>query len=76
VRPHELHNLAVLFRVNSPDIGHCTTLDAMNAAGLGYAFGLLRGTPERYTTRRALLRESIANKLEQKAGIIEKGGAK
>lgn len=64
----ELLNLAVMFRVNDPNIGHCSTLDAMTEAGLAYSFGLYRAIPARHRIKRRKMGEAIALELERKAG--------
>jgi hypothetical protein len=62
-----LENLAVMFRVNHPNLGHVSTLDAMTEAGLAYMYGHYRGIPERYHRKRRKLRETIARELDRKA---------
>jgi hypothetical protein len=62
-----LENLAVMFRVNDPNLGHVSTLEAMEEAGLAYTYGLYRGTPKRHHNKRRKLREAIALELDRRA---------
>lgn len=65
---NELERLAVRFRSNCPNLGSADTLEAISEAGLAYAYGLWRGTPERYRKKREAMRHSIAQQLDWKAG--------
>jgi len=67
MKAHELDNLAVMFRTNDPNLGHCSTLEKMLKADMAYSYGLYRGMPERYTRARARLRATIADTLSRKA---------
>jgi hypothetical protein len=62
-----LHNLAVMFRTNDPNIGHCTVLEEMTKAGLAYTYGLFRAIPKRHWRKRKQMAEAIAASLELKA---------
>lgn len=64
-----LCNLAVQFRALDPNLGHVSVLDQMNAAGLGYPYGLFRSIPKRHKRRRQAMADSIAGQLEKKAGF-------
>ena len=67
MKSHDLHNLAVIFRCNYDDINHGSTLDRLTACGMAFSYGVLSGTPERYTRKRRQMRERIADALEKKA---------
>jgi len=67
MRSHDLCNLAVIFRCNSSGVNHVSTLELITQAGLAFLYGVLRGTPERYTRKRRQMRETIADALERKA---------
>ena len=67
MKSHDLHNLAVIFRCNSSDINHVSTFELITQAGLAFSYGVMRGTPERYTRKRRQMRERIAEALEKKA---------
>jgi hypothetical protein len=67
MKSHDLHNLAVIFRCNYDDVNHVSTFELITQAGLAYSYGVMRGTPERYTRKRRQMRERIAEALEKKA---------
>lgn len=62
-----LYNLAVLFRTNSPNIGHVSTWELMREADMSFALGTYCATPRHWTRKRRAQRETIANTLEQLA---------
>lgn len=66
-----MRQLAVMFRTNDPNLGHCSTLDEMTDAGLAYVYGLFRGTPWNHKAKRRRIREEIAAELEKKADKLE-----
>ena len=67
MKSHDLCNLAVIFRCNYDDVNHVSTLELITRAGLAFSYGVMRGTPERYTRKRREMRERIADALEKKA---------
>lgn len=60
------HNLAVMFRVDDPNLCHVSTWEAIAAIGGGAAilYGASRTIPLAYTEKRRKLREQIAELLE------------
>tara|TARA_R110000868_G_scaffold210129_3_gene460114 strand:- start:431 stop:592 length:162 start_codon:yes stop_codon:yes gene_type:complete len=48
-------------------MNHVSTLELITQAGLAFSYGVLRGTPERYTHKRRQMRNRIADALERKA---------
>jgi hypothetical protein len=67
MKSHDLCNLAVIFRCNSSDANHVSTLELITQAGLAFSYGVYRGTPERHTQKRRQMRNEIADALERKA---------
>jgi hypothetical protein len=63
----DIEQLAVMFRVNDPNLGHVSVWDKLHELNLAYTYGLYRGTPERYTRKRHQMREAIARELDRKA---------
>ena len=64
---HRLLTLAVMCRTNDRNLGHVSVLDDMNEAGLGYLYGLYRGTPDCYHRRKRERLYAVAETLEQMA---------
>jgi hypothetical protein len=71
----DIEQLAVLFRVNDPNLGHVSVWDKLHQLDLAYTYGLYRGTPERYTQKRRKLRELIAVELDRKVARLMRKGA-
>ncbi len=65
--------LAVMFRVNDPNLGHCSTFDTITEAGLAYSYGLFRAIPKRNRNKRQDLAVAIASQLDRKADALERG---
>jgi hypothetical protein len=59
----EIENLAVMFRVDDPNLGHVSVIEAMTELGVAYTYGLYRGTPKHHKQERKRLREAIAERL-------------
>jgi hypothetical protein len=69
---HDMRCLAVQFRVNDPNLGHCDVFDAMTDCGLAYTYGLFRAIPEHHRRKRRTMAEAIANELDRKAERAER----
>ena len=65
----QMHNLAVMFRVNDPNLGHVSTFEAMTEIGLAYLFGHFMGIPKRHWRKRLRLANNIATEIEKKATV-------
>ena len=69
---NSLETLAVMFRVNDPNLGHVSTLDAMTAAGFAYLHGYFSGIPKRHNRKRRQMAENIAELLDRKAKTLSR----
>jgi hypothetical protein len=65
MNPTEIENLAVMFRSNDRNLGHISTLDAMQELGLAFSYGVFHGTPPRYRQTRRILAADIARRLDE-----------
>lgn len=66
----ELEQLAVMFRVSDPNLGHVDVLKVMTEAGLAYSYGYFRGIPLHHRQKRKQWANAIAGNLERKAKLI------
>jgi hypothetical protein len=69
IHDHQLvrspHTLAVMFRVgNESELRHVSVLDAMQAHGLAYSYGVWVGTPRAWRHVRCTMRFTIADMLD------------
>lgn len=64
---HQIENLAVMFRLNDPNIFHVSTFESMEKLGLLFYLGVLNGTPKNHQKKRWEIRQQIGRLLEQKA---------
>lgn len=62
-----LETLAVMFRVNDPNLAHVDVWNAMSEAGLAYTYGLFRAIPRHHRRKRQQMANSIADELSRKA---------
>jgi len=67
MKSHDILNLAVMFRTNDPNLRHCSTLDAMNALGMGFLYGSWFSTPKAHKRVDRQKRDRIASLLEKEA---------
>lgn len=72
----EIENLAVSFRMNSPNLRHCETWDSLATVGGDAAilYGFFMATPEHSRKKRAGIAHSIATALDRYAAQM--GGVK
>lgn len=80
IHDHQLvrspHTLAVMFRCgNESELRHVSVLDAMQAHGLAYSYGVWVGTPRAWRHVRCTMRFTIADRLDaiEAQGAIPKG---
>lgn len=68
---HNLRCLAVMFRCNDRNLGHCSTLEDMTEAGMAYTFGLFCSIPKRHWRKRKQMADAIASALNRQADVLE-----